>query len=58
MRHLLPALLLLAMLPGSAGAAERIRGERPFPFTNFKIDQGAAETVAFLERAGRLAAAA
>ena len=37
--------------------ARRMRGERPFLFTNLKIDQGVAEIVAFIERAGGLALA-
>ncbi|MEI9982869.1 MAG: urease accessory protein UreG [Aliidongia sp.] len=35
--------------------ARKMRGERPFLFTNLKIDQGVAEIVAFIERAGGLA---
>ena len=34
--------------------ARRMRGPRPFLFTNLKIDQGVAEIVAFIERAGGL----
>jgi len=34
--------------------ARKMRGERPFLFTNLKIDQGVAEIVAFIERAGGL----
>src|SRR5579859_2117 len=34
--------------------ARRMRGERPFLFTNLKIEQGVAEIVAFIERAGGL----
>jgi urease accessory protein len=34
--------------------ARRMRGERPFLFTNLKIDQGVAEIVAFIERTGGL----
>jgi urease accessory protein len=37
--------------------ARKMRGERPFLFTNLKIDQGVAEIVAFIERAGGLAPA-
>jgi len=38
--------------------ARKMRGERPFLFTNLKIDQGVAEIVAFIERAGGLARSA
>jgi urease accessory protein len=38
--------------------ARKMRGERPFLFTNLKIDLGVAEIVAFIERAGGLAAQA
>jgi urease accessory protein len=34
--------------------ARKMRGERPFLFTNLKIDQGVAEIIAFIERAGGL----
>ena len=34
--------------------ARKMRGPRPFLFTNLKIDQGVAEIVAFIERAGGL----
>jgi urease accessory protein len=37
--------------------ARKMRGERPFLFTNLKIDQGVAEIVAFIERVGGLAPA-
>jgi urease accessory protein len=35
--------------------AKRMRGERPFLFTNLKVNQGVDEIVAFIERAGGLA---
>ncbi len=34
--------------------ARKMRGTRPFLFTNLKIDQGVAEIVGFIERAGGL----
>jgi urease accessory protein len=34
--------------------ARKMRGERPFLFTNLKIGQGVSEIVAFIERAGGL----
>ena len=34
--------------------ARKMRGERPFLFTNLKIDQGVTEIVAFIEQAGGL----
>ena len=34
--------------------ARKMRGSRPFLFTNLKIDQGVAEIVGFIERAGGL----
>jgi urease accessory protein len=34
--------------------ARKMRGPRPFLFTNLKIDQGVGEIVAFIERAGGL----
>ena len=34
--------------------ARKMRGPRPFLFTNLKIDQGVAEIVAFIEKAGGL----
>jgi urease accessory protein len=37
--------------------SRRMRGERPFLFTNLKESQGVKEIVAFIERAGGLAAA-
>ncbi|HLY57701.1 MAG TPA: urease accessory protein UreG, partial [Stellaceae bacterium] len=37
--------------------ARRMRGERPFLFTNLKQGQGVAEIVAFIERRGGLASA-
>src|ERR1700761_2043418 len=36
--------------------ARKMRGARPFLFTNLKIDQGVAEIVAFIERAGGMVA--
>jgi urease accessory protein len=34
--------------------AKRMRGERPFLFTNLKVNQGVDEIVAFIERSGGL----
>jgi urease accessory protein len=36
--------------------ARKMRGSRPFLFTNLKISQGVAEIVAFIERAGGMTA--
>ncbi|MCG8442097.1 MAG: urease accessory protein UreG [Caulobacterales bacterium] len=38
--------------------SKRMRGDRPFLFTNIKAGQGVADIVAFIERAGGLGAAA
>lgn len=38
--------------------AKKMRGERPFCFTNLKAEQGLSEIVAFIERVGGLAAPA
>jgi urease accessory protein len=34
--------------------ARRMRGERPFVFTNMKSGQGLADVIAFIERQGML----
>jgi len=36
--------------------ARRMRGERPFVFSNLKTGQGLGEIVAFIERQGMIAA--
>ena len=38
--------------------ARRMRGERPFEFTNLKTGKGVTEIIAFIERAGGLSRAA
>ena len=36
---------------------KRMRGERPFVFSNLKTEQGLADIIAFIERNGMLQAA-
>ena len=38
--------------------SRRMRGERPFVFTNIRAGEGVSEVAAFIERAGGLASAA
>jgi urease accessory protein len=46
-----------ASLDVMASDTRRMRGERPFVFTNLKTGQGVADVVQFIEREGLLAAA-
>jgi len=51
------ALLVGASLAVMDQDTKRMRGERPFVFSNLKTEQGLADIIAFIERNGMLQAA-
>ena len=50
-------LLVGASLEVMEQDTKRMRGERPFVFSNLKTEQGLADIIAFIEREGMLQAA-